>query len=478
MGSKLSRRTSSDSQDTFLRRTRQHHDVEKKTGGGRGELLWASLVLRTDSLSGVMKRSSPSPYERRAAWVREIQSLAREQKLEEASHVLKLLRKLLSWGQWQKSLEEDQPSLSVRCFSCKLLMQTPGPLQRQPITATVHRTHLPDLGLEGTSLKDILYRNSAFLNLVDPISHELCLNLARDLQCPKRECDAQRSSEKICRQLIYHLTPHSKWSRQNVPRRKSRAWQQELLVISFMSRISIKQDDFHSPPNEIFRCDCRICASYALRSIVLSLGLSDWIKGFSFWGSPARRWHFSLLKTTLKKKLTNNTMDLSSIPLSARDLHRVAYYLQNNGTSVTAVDISFTQLQDEGLRLLLPFLGFLPRLTTLAINGNRLTAAILKDLIELVKDSKTFPCLTWVDLGNNVDIYTVPQPLLVALRRRFGMRSSLPTIFEYSEGGGLCMEWESEETSVFEEEQQEDEDHLVLERWSIEEKNSVNVSVS
>lgn len=45
--------------------------------------------------------------------------------------------------------------------------------------------HSQDLGLEGTLLTDILYRNVAFLNLVDPISHDLLVNLARDLQCPK-----------------------------------------------------------------------------------------------------------------------------------------------------------------------------------------------------------------------------------------------------------------------------------------------------
>lgn len=45
--------------------------------------------------------------------------------------------------------------------------------------------HSQDLGLEGTLLTDILYRNVAFLNLVDPISHGLLVNLARDLQCPK-----------------------------------------------------------------------------------------------------------------------------------------------------------------------------------------------------------------------------------------------------------------------------------------------------
>ncbi|KAI4879539.1 hypothetical protein NFI96_005562, partial [Prochilodus magdalenae] len=42
-----------------------------------------------------------------------------------------------------------------------------------------------DLGLEGTSLNDILYKNAAFLNLVDPISHELLLSLAR------RTCSSQ-----------------------------------------------------------------------------------------------------------------------------------------------------------------------------------------------------------------------------------------------------------------------------------------------
>lgn len=45
-----------------------------------------------------------------------------------------------------------------------------------------------DLGLEGTSLNDILYKNAAFLNLVDPISHELLLSLAREMQCPKKVC--------------------------------------------------------------------------------------------------------------------------------------------------------------------------------------------------------------------------------------------------------------------------------------------------
>lgn len=186
---------------------------------------------------------------------------------------------------------------------------------------------------------------------------------------------------------------------------------------------------------------------------------------------------FHSLKTTLTKKLANDTVNLSGIALSGRDLHRVAYYLQNNGSSVTAVDLSFTELMDESLRLLLPFLGVLPKLSTLAVNGNRLTVAILKDLIEMVKDPKRFPSLAWVDLGNNVDIFTVPQPLLVALRRRFGLRSSLPTIYEYSECHSSCyyLETSTEEISVFEDKEQEEEDtmddHLVQEPWNVEEKS-------
>ncbi|XP_028828574.1 leucine rich repeat containing 75Bb [Denticeps clupeoides] len=330
-----------------------------------GDFLLASLVLKSDRLPGMLRRGQRSPYVRRVAWVRDIQQLLRQRRAERAADVLKLLRK--------------------------------------------------DMGLEGTSLNDILYKNAAFLNLVDPISHELLISLARDMQCPKREVDALKSSDKICRQLIYHLTPHSKWMRQSVPRRKSQA----------------------------------------------------------------------CLKNTLKKKLASDTVDLSGIPLSSRDIHRVAYYFQSAGATVTAVDLSFTDLQDERLRVLLPSLGSLPKLTTLAVNGNRLTMAVLKDLTEVLKDAKMFPSLSWVDLGNNVDIFTLPQPLLVALRRRFGLRSSLPTIYEYSEGQAFHyhMESSTEEASILEEEEEElevepeDEDHLELEPWGMEEKVARNISL-
>ncbi|XP_057674591.1 leucine-rich repeat-containing protein 75A-like [Corythoichthys intestinalis] len=233
-----------------------------------------------------------------------------------------------------------------------------------------------------------------------------------------KETDSLKSTNKICRQLIYHLTPHSKWTRQSVPRRKSQA----------------------------------------------------------------------CLKTTLKKKLSGDVVNLCGIPLSGRDVQRVAFYLQGGSDAVSAVDLSFTGLQDDSLRLLLPALGVLPKLTTLAVNGNRLTAAVLKDLMEAVKDPKTFPSLAWIDLGNNVDIFTVPQPLLVALRRRFGIQSSLPTIYEYSEAKTLSsyvpnMETSVEETSVCEEgdegEDDQDDDRLELRAWGFkEERTSRNVHVA
>lgn len=55
---------------------------------------------------------------------------------------------------------------------------------------------LQDLGLEGTFLNEVLYKNATFLNLVDPISHDLLMSLARDLQCPKK-VNASLSSVNI-----------------------------------------------------------------------------------------------------------------------------------------------------------------------------------------------------------------------------------------------------------------------------------------
>ncbi|XP_023664229.2 leucine-rich repeat-containing protein 75B-like isoform X1 [Paramormyrops kingsleyae] len=317
MGSRLSRQDSLNGEVHFSKNRPQRHgtcgeDVVAANRGG-GNFSLSSLIRRSDKLPRMLRKTTQCPYMRRVAWIREIQTLLRVNKVEQAGDILRLLRK--------------------------------------------------DMGLEGTSLTDILYKNAAFLNLVDPISHELLLSLARDMQCPKMDAEPMKSSEKICRQLIYHLTPHSKWARQGTLRKKPQ----------------------------------------------------------------------TCLKTMLQKKLSSGTVDLSGIALSSQDIHRVTYYLQKNRDGLVLVDLSFTELQDDGLRPLLPFLGALPKLSTLALNGNRLTAAVLKDLTEVAKDPSRFPSLAWVDLGNNVDILTIPQPLLVALRRRFGLKSSLPTIYEHGE---------------------------------------------
>uniref|UniRef100_A0A8C8RRH1 LR75B protein n=1 Tax=Pelusios castaneus TaxID=367368 RepID=A0A8C8RRH1_9SAUR len=251
-------------------------------------------------------KNNPAPYVRRVGWIREIQATIREHKREHAVHILRLLRK--------------------------------------------------DLGLEGTFLSEVLYKNATFLNLVDPISHDLLMSLARDLQCPKKEYDPWKSADRICRQLIYHLSPHSKWHRHG----KTQA----------------------------------------------------------------------ALATSLQKKLSQDSMDLSGIPLTMRDVHRMAYYLQNNGDHLTTVDLSFTELNDDMVRLLLPFFCALPKLTHLSLNGNRLTRATTKELTDTMKDMNKFPCLAWVDLGNNVDISSLPQPLLVGLRKRLSQQTTLPTIYE------------------------------------------------
>lgn len=123
-------------------------------------------------------------------------------------------------------------------------------------------------------------------------------------------------------------------------------------------------------------------------------------------------------------------MNLSGIPLSVRDVQHIMRYLGSQGARLAVLDLSFTGLSDELLHRLLPSLWTLPRLTQLLLNGNRLTRAAARELTEAIKDSTKFPVLAWVDLGNNVDVASLPQPLLVGLRRRLSQRTSLPTIYE------------------------------------------------
>ncbi|CAH2295430.1 Hypothetical predicted protein [Pelobates cultripes] len=304
MGGKLSRQSSLEDEP----------EDGLEVAGSRGDFAFPSLMLNSERIHGVLRRNKPAPYVRRSDWIRDIQALLRDHKQERAMQVLRMLRK--------------------------------------------------DLGLEGTFLNDILYRHVTFLNLVDPISHELLLSLSRELQCPRKEHDQMKSTDRICRQLLYHLTPHSKWHRHSLHRRKSLA----------------------------------------------------------------------CLKNSLLQKQNSETLDLSGIPLSPRDVQRVSLYLQNQGDSLTSVDLSFTELTDGTLELVLPTLATLTNLTHLALNGNRLSCCTLKELSEAMKDSANFPSLSWVDLGNNVDICSMPQPLLLGLRRRLCQQNLLPTIPEAQDG--------------------------------------------
>ncbi|NXF94114.1 LR75A protein, partial [Eubucco bourcierii] len=291
----------------------QAHHRKKVPPRERGDFL-ASLVVKSGEKFGKGGGSSLPPYHRRICMIQDMLVLVKQGKQEEATELLKHLRQ--------------------------------------------------DLGMESTSLDDVLYRYASFRNLVDPITHDLIISLARYIHCPKPEGDSLGAMEKLCRQLTYHLSPHSQWRRQGIMKRKPQ----------------------------------------------------------------------SCLKAVLMGKPQDNTVDLSGIPLTLKDLERVTSYLQHSSEHIDTVELCFTELTDEMLLQLLPALCGLPHLTTLSLNGNRLTKAILRDLTETLKDPKKFPSVTWIDLGNNVDIFSLPQPFLVSLKRRCPKQGNLPTILEFGEG--------------------------------------------
>ncbi|XP_039613076.1 leucine-rich repeat-containing protein 75A isoform X2 [Polypterus senegalus] len=179
----------------------------------------------------------------------------------------------------------------------------------------------------------------------------------------RQEGDSLGAMEKVCRQLTYHLSPHSQWRRQGLMKRKPQA----------------------------------------------------------------------CLKAIFSSSPSNNTVDLSGIPLTVKDMDRLILYLNQNSERVTNVELCFTELTDDAFLQLLPTLSTLPLLNTLSLNGNRLTKVILRDLTDTLKDPEKFPSVTWIDLGNNVDIFSLPQPFLVSLRKRCPKQGNLPTILEFGE---------------------------------------------
>ncbi|XP_067165799.1 leucine-rich repeat-containing protein 75A isoform X2 [Apteryx mantelli] len=99
----------------------------------RGDFL-ASLVAKSGEKFGRGGGSLP-PYHRRVCLIQDMLLLAKQGKQEEATELLRHLRQ--------------------------------------------------DLGMESTSLDDVLYRYASFRNLVDPITHDLIISLARYIHCPK-----------------------------------------------------------------------------------------------------------------------------------------------------------------------------------------------------------------------------------------------------------------------------------------------------
>lgn len=92
MGSRLSRQSSLDDEN-FSKKRRRLQDGAGEGGRGGGDFLFA-LMLKSDKLPGMLRRANHSPYMRRVAWIKEIQKLLRERRIEQATDVLKLLRKV------------------------------------------------------------------------------------------------------------------------------------------------------------------------------------------------------------------------------------------------------------------------------------------------------------------------------------------------------------------------------------------------
>lgn len=95
MGSRLSRQSSLDNENFSKKRRKLLDSTGESDRGSRGggDFLFA-LMLKSDKLPGMLRRTNHSPYMRRVAWIKEIQKLLRDRRIEQATDVLKLLRKV------------------------------------------------------------------------------------------------------------------------------------------------------------------------------------------------------------------------------------------------------------------------------------------------------------------------------------------------------------------------------------------------
>ena len=97
MGSRLSRQSSLDNENFSKKRRKLLDGTGESDRGSRagGDFLFA-LMLKSDKLPGMLRRTNHSPYMRRVAWIKEIQKLLRDRRIEQATDVLRSLRKVRS----------------------------------------------------------------------------------------------------------------------------------------------------------------------------------------------------------------------------------------------------------------------------------------------------------------------------------------------------------------------------------------------
>nr|KAF6403708.1 leucine rich repeat containing 75B [Molossus molossus] len=119
-----------------------------------------------------------------------------------------------------------------------------------------------------------------------------------------------------------------------------------------------------------------------------------------------------------RRLLAGEAGSLSGVPLSARGVQHITRFLGGQGRARGAGP-ELRRAERELLRLLLPGLWTPPRLSQLLLNG-----AAAWEPTEAVKDTAKFTALARVDLGNNVDVASLPQPLLVGLCRRLSQHTS------------------------------------------------------
>ncbi|KAM7399769.1 hypothetical protein PAMP_019014 [Pampus punctatissimus] len=311
------------------------HSWKRTPTKERGDIL-ASLMLKSgDRLS---RGGTPPPYQRRIGMIQEMMLMAKQGKQDEATEMLKTLRQRPKLITLPACLPSATPA-QIFCIHMQI-----------SVDHVRNGRRCLDLGMESTSLDDVLYRYASFRNLVDPITHDLIISLAR------YEGDSLGAMEK--------------------------------------KDYSLYGVGHHAAEKSTF-CYC--------------------------------------LKAVLSAPPSSGALDLSGIPLTARDMERLCAHLQRHASIVVSLELGFTELTDEAFLLLLPTLAALPHLETLALNGNRLTRTILKELTDALKDPCSFPSVTWIDLGNNVDIFSLPQPFLVSLRKRCPKQGNLPTILEFGE---------------------------------------------